>query len=254
MDDLDRIGVVEAADALFAVDAIAAFRALIAGNPGEDHRSETIADRFDDIAHTLKVRGCVDGAAKKASQLAKHVALSAPAYCACPHRTSHAGVMTETNFGRRDRAFAIRKLKGDRSLQRRAGDTVAGHRAGFEPGLADRVAAGLTFFIRALLKSITCQPNVGEMPLRLQDQRIQLRALEGDRRAFRIVLVVGVRIGRGCHHRRKIEMQVRESIERAGPLNVQTCGSLGSVGRGVGACIHVYGRTPLLRVNIPQAR
>jgi hypothetical protein len=88
----------------------------------------------------------------------------------------------------------------------------AGARAG--PGLEatgrDGLTAGDAHAVGAGRDPLEGLVDLGEMPLDLPDQRVDLGTLEGDRRPLDVVLVIGVGVPGGLHDAGEVTPQARE--------------------------------------------
>ena len=91
-----------------------------------------------------------------------------------------------------------------------APDAQPRSRQRLEPLLADGGPAALAHAVRPVGDTSERSVHLGQMPTHLTDERADLRALEGDRGALRVVLVVGVGVERGGHDGVVVAGQARQ--------------------------------------------
>ena len=88
----------------------------------------------------------------------------------------------------------------------------SGRSAGPQSTGRDRLAARGAHAVRPRRDPREGLVDLGEVPLDLSDQRVDLRALERDRRALDVVLVVGIRLPGGLHDAGEVAPQAVEPL------------------------------------------
>lgn len=85
----------------------------------------------------------------------------------------------------------------------------------------DRLAATLTDSVRAGRDAGDGRVDLGQLIATLADQRGHLGTLEGDRRAFRIMFVVGIAVARRCDDLVERVSQAGQALDGLAPLTVK---------------------------------
>lgn len=111
----------------------------------------------------------------------------------------------------------------DVALGRNVLDAGESSRPSLHPQRIDRLAADVTQPIRSGRHALESSIDLPEVRLDLPRQRRQLSALESNRLALGIVLVIGVRVARRVEERGHVFVQPQQALTKIGALLVKTC-------------------------------
>ena len=105
-----------------------------------------------------------------------------------------------------------------RSASRRAADATPRRGPSLQARFGYGAAAHLAVAVRPVIKSSNGAVDLDKVRASLADQRTDLRALEGDGRSLWVVLVIGVGVEGGGHHRVVVGGQGGQASHHQGTL------------------------------------